>query len=73
MDYMEVDGPEGLERRRCVTVRQDDRLWLREPELRDGEEAFHSIDGRCAVVKMRNPEPVAMQDARPRWAIHTNK
>lgn len=63
MDYVEVDSPSGLERRRYMAVRQDDGRWMHEPELRDGEEAFHAIDGRCAVVKMRNPEPAAMQDA----------
>lgn len=66
MDCMEVDGPMGLERRQYMVARQDDGQWMYEPKLRDGEEAFHSIDGRCTVVKMRNPEPVAMQDARPR-------
>lgn len=50
---IEVDGPQGVELRPIDHVRVDTRDRARQvvPQLRAGEEVFHTLDGRCAVVQ----------------------
>lgn len=50
---IEVDGPQGVERRLIDHVRVGTRDRARQvvPQLRHGEEVFHTLDGRCAVVQ----------------------
>lgn len=50
---IEVDGPQGVERRLIDHVRVDVRSRAAQvvPQLRAGEEVFQTIDGRCAVVQ----------------------
>lgn len=51
---IEVDGPQGVERRLIDHVRVDARNRAAQvvPQLRAGEEVFQTLDGRCAVVQM---------------------
>lgn len=50
---IEVDGPQGVERRPVDHVQVDARNRAAQvvPRLRAGEEVFQTIDGRCAVVQ----------------------
>lgn len=50
---IEVDGPQGVERRPIdhVQVGTRNRAAQVVPQLRAGEEVFHTLDGRCAVVQ----------------------
>lgn len=50
---IEVDGPQGVERRLIDHVRVDVRSRAAQvvPQLRAGEEVFQTLDGRCAVVQ----------------------
>lgn len=47
-DRMRVEGPDGPELRGFYVDMTAGRL---EPELRPGEEAFHTVDGACIVIQ----------------------
>lgn len=51
---MPVETATGTEQRPIDTVRIDRHGQRVEPTLRPGEEAFHSIDGRCHVIDTGN-------------------